>query len=239
MIQKKKRTTYSLKEKPTTNNVIDTDSNTIGDSENRSIDNNDDESDDGGFINEVESYNGVSLKEGSPTVVCDVGKDETVSLEESHSLSDSIHSENAAMNIDVFTFMKNVNCIIDEIEVVRVSNGELQPALDWDSLKKVIHVMTEMCYFDKESCLLNIGCGNGKTSFQAAYDPGVMFTVGIQDNTDYHSTAGEMLEKLNNQGKGGTEFQCKYIASKCSFIKGNIRMCETFNPFTHIFIEDM
>ena len=79
------------------------------------------------------------------------------------------------MVIDKFTFMENANDLIEVIRSDGYQNFDTRSALEMESLQIVIKEMKIQCDLNVESRLLNIGCGNGITSFHAAYDPGVYF----------------------------------------------------------------
>ena len=180
-------------------------------------------------IKDLESIICTGLKNGTTAMLKNINEKRPIS---------NISKEDKIECIDKLTFMENVKDLINKVRLDVSQNRDVIRGLVMESLKRVMNVMKLNCNLDVESYLLNIGSGHGITSFHAAYDPGVMLSVGIDNDLKYHGIAESSMQVLSNQLQGNATLSCKNVASKCYFIHNSVNMCSTFNPFTHIFMQD-
>ena len=199
-----------------------------------------DETQDG--VNDTEDYNKLlkKIKDLESIIITGLKNGTTATLKninEKRPIS-NISKEDKIECVDKLTFMENVKGLIDKVRLGVSQNRDVRRGLEMESLKRVMNEMKLNCNLDVESYLLNIGSGHGITSFHAAYDPGVMLSVGIDNDLKYHGIAESSMHVLSNQLQGNATLSCKNVASKCYFIHNSVNLCSTFNPFTHIFMQD-
>lgn len=99
------------------------------------------------------------------------------------------------------------------------------------SMTRVINIMRTRMYFNSDSRVIDIGCGQGKPNLHFAVAVNPSFNVGIEIVPWRWYQATTNLRKAFDLSLTG-----KIPNPNCSFELGNIRKVKTLNPFTHIYM---
>ncbi|CBJ31200.1 conserved unknown protein [Ectocarpus siliculosus] len=116
------------------------------------------------------------------------------------------------------------------------SDGAIYGELTVGGMQKVVNVLKEHTGFDEMSSFIDVGAGLGKPNFHVAQDPGVEISYGLElEVVRWELSIANHRMVLQDEGDNGV-----HVAKhNLFFARGDILGCETFDPFTHVYMFDI
>ncbi|CAM9393372.1 unnamed protein product [Ectocarpus fasciculatus] len=116
------------------------------------------------------------------------------------------------------------------------SDGAIYGELTVGGMQKVVNVLKEHTGFDENSSFIDVGAGLGKPNFHVAQDPGVEISYGLElEVVRWELSIANHRMVLQDEGDNGVDI----AKHNLFFARGDILGCETFDPFTHVYMFDI
>ncbi|CAM9967254.1 unnamed protein product, partial [Scytosiphon promiscuus] len=116
------------------------------------------------------------------------------------------------------------------------NSGAIYGELTVGGMQKVVNVLKEETGFDKNSSFIDVGAGLGKPNFHVAQDPGVEISYGLElEVVRWELSIANHRKVLLDEGKKGVGV----AKHNLFFARGDILSCNTFDPFTHVYMFDI